>query len=236
MSYTTQQLVTNSYYIANIVSRDFETVSGQQASDGVSILNDLIADKTIEQQYIPYSQSYTMNATMGVTEYFISNLIAVNTYTFFIGDVRYQTINQQRSQYFGSGRNINIDSLPFIFHIERKLGGATLFVYPVPNQNFPIEIWGQFSLSSVTQFQDLSLTLDRFYINFLKYELAVRLCNEYGFDVPPRVEKQLQTYYQVVSEQSNTVDLRQKKLSSLGNTQGINWGYVNLGLGWTPSW
>ncbi len=234
MSYSVQKLVAESYYISNIVSREFETVSGQQSTDGVSILNDLIADKTIEEQYIPYAQEHTMTALQGVSEYFIADLIGVNTYTFFIDSVRYQTVNQQREQFFGSGRNVNITSLPFIWHSERELGGSRLFVFPIPSQNFPVVIWGQFSLSSVTQFQDLELTLDRFYINFLKYELAVRLCNEYGYNVPPRVEKQLQTYYQVIGSQSNTMDLRQKTLSTLGNTQGINWAYINLGQGYTP--
>ena len=234
MAYPTQLLIANAYYTSNIVSRDFETVSVPQIADGLGILNDLIGDKTIEERYIPYSRNYTLTTAVGDDTYFIPDLIDVDTYTFFIGSVRYQTKNQHRNQFFGSGRNVNITSLPFIWHSERRVGGADLYVFPVPSQAFPVEIWGTFALSEVTQFQDLSLTLDRFYINYLKYELAVRLCNEFGYNVPARVEKQLQTYYQVIGKQSSPMDLTQSKISTLGNTQGINWGYVNLGRGYTP--
>lgn len=234
MTYNVNMLVTESYYIANIVSRDFETPTGQQISDGVNILNDLLGDKTIEDRYIPYSMAYELTALTGVTEYFVPNLTGVDTYTFFIGNVRYHTVNQQRDQFFGSGRNVNIASLPFLWHSERAVGGMNIYVFPVPVQNFPVEIWGKFALNSVTQFQDLSIILDRFWINFIKYELAVRYCTEYGYMVPPRVEKQLQTYYQAIGRQSTTTDLRQTKLSTLGNTQGINWGYVNFSQGWQP--
>lgn len=234
MTYLTTELITNAYYISNIVSRDFETPSASQVNDGLNILNDIIADKTINSSLIPYSDNLELNASAGVDNYFIENLIYIETFTFFIDGTRFQTRNQQRKDFFGSFRQVNIESLPFNWHTERELGGSRLFLYFVPDVNYPMEIWGSFRLSQVSLFQDLSLSMDRFYINFLKFELAVRLCKEFGYNIPPMVEKQLQDYYQWISGQSNTMDLKTQKLSTLTGGGAINYALVNLSNGWVP--
>jgi len=234
MAYITNELISNAYYISNIVSREFETITGQQASDGLSILNDIIADKTANSSMIPYSDEYTFNAVAGTSEYFVPDLIYAETLTFFIDSIRYETRNQQRKDFFGSFRATDIQSLPFNWHAERKLSGTNIYLYFVPDTTYPVEIWGSFSLSSVTQFQDLSLTLDRYYINFLKFELAVRLCTEYGYTVPPNVQRQLEEYYRWINASTNTVDLKMQKLSGLSGGAAINYGLVNLSGGWLP--
>ena len=227
MAYLTSTLVANAYYISNIVSREFETVTAAQASDGLSTLNDLLADKTANNSMIPYTDRYTFNAVAGQEAYEIPGLIYADTFTFFINSVRYQTRNQQRQQFFGSFRAIN-------WHAERNLGGSTIYLYFLPDSAFPMEIWGQFALSEVTQFQDLSLTLDRFYLNYLKFELAVRLCKEYGYVVPVGVKEQLDEYYQWISASTNTVDLKMEKVSTLSGGTAINYAIVNLSGGWVP--
>jgi len=234
MAYLTSTLVANAYYIANIVSREFETVTGQQASDGLATLNDLLADKTVNNSMIPYTDKYTFNAVTGQEAYPIPGLIYADTFTFFINSIRYQTRNQQRQDFFGSFRATDIQSLPFNWHAERDLGGSTIYLYFLPDEAFPMEIWGQFALSQVTEFQDLELTLDRFYINFLKYELAVRLCKEYGYVVPPAVNEQLQEYYRWINSTANTVDLKMQKVSTLTGGTAINYAIVNLSGGWVP--
>ena len=80
--------------------------------------------------------------------------------------------------------------------------------------------------------QDLSLTLDRFYINYLKFDLANRLCAEYNYTTPPGVVTQLRKYEDNISKRSGPMDLRLTKLSSLQRRGGINYGQVNIGKGW----
>ncbi len=232
MAYTTLELINNAYYEAGIVSRGYETVGGQQATDGLEFLNDIIADKTVENNMIPYYQEYDFPAVIGQERYFIPDLISIDTFVFFIDTVRYQTENRGRREYFGSSRADNIQSLPGSWHMERCFQGANLYIYFKPNEAFPLTIWGQFRLSQVTINQDLSLTLDRFYINYLKYDLAVRLCTEYNFSVPPGVMKQLQKYIDNISKKSGPLDLKLIKLSSLQRRGGINYASVNLGHGW----
>lgn len=234
MALTANQLIADAYYTSNIVSREFETPTGAQLSDGLRFLNDIITDKDIDSSLVPYTNKYSFDAVIGQTEYFIPDLIYAETFTFYIGTVRYQTRNQQRQDYFGSFRDVSIESLPFNWHTERCLNGANLFLYFVPSQEFPLEIWGQFRLQEVTQFQDMSLTYERFYTNFLKYELAVRLCKEYGYSVPPLVAEQLANYYTIINAKSNTYDLKQQKLSTLSGGSAINYAIVNLSGGWVP--
>lgn len=234
MAYLTTNLITDAYYLSSIVSRDFETVTDSQTSDGLNLLNDVIADRTIDHGTIPYTDKLSMAAVDGQSEYFIENLIDLEVFVFYIGGLRFQTVNQQRKEFFGSFRQVNINSLPFNWHVERLLGGAKLYLYFVPDTNFPLELWGQFRLLSVTLMQDLSLTLDRFYTNFLKYLLADRLCQFNSFRVPDDVRRQLDRYYEWINNNTNVMDLRTQKFSSLSGTGAINWAVVNLSGGWIP--
>ncbi len=232
MAYTTLQLITNAYYESGIVSRGFETVSGQQANDGLQFLNELIQDKTVENGLIPYYTQYDFAAVTGQERYFIPDLIEIDTFVFYIDTVRYQTENRARREYFGSSRADNIQSLPGSWHMERCFQGANLYIYFKPNTTYPLTLWGQFRLQNVVINQDLSLTLDQFYITYLKFDLAARLCAEYNYSIPPAVAKQLAKYEDNISKKSGPMDLRLIKLSSLQRRGGINYGQVNLGHGW----
>ncbi len=337
MSYTVIKLITNSYYASGIVSREFETVSGSQVNDGLDFLNDILTDKTIEKNMIPYYQKYTLPAVAGQEKYFIPNLESVETLVFFIDDVRYQTRPINRKVYFGSSRANNIDSLPFNWHMERCPGGANIYLYFFPQTNYPLEIWGLFRLNKVQINQDLvssvarvnlgfctiagagtlgigqlvingfdlagtyantqalvnyintgvitnvmaanilnnvyignasgssinvvtsgnadpadcvtfynfsttagplnqtffPMVLDEFYINYLKFSLADRLCTEFNFITPVGVEKQLAKYDAWIEKMSAPLDLSQTKISTFANGNNISYGQVNLGLGWT---
>jgi hypothetical protein len=235
MPYTVTKLITDAYYKSGIVSKDFETVSGPQFSEGLDSLNDLIADKTVDNGLIPYYTNLTFNLINGTGEYFIENLIDIDTLTFFVDGIRYSTRKNPRKQFFGSPRAMNIESLPFNWHMERCFGGANLFLYFVPDSNYPMEIWGQFRLQPVALNQDLSLTLDRFYIDYLMYQLAERLCDDYSYVVPPGVEKQLAQYIKKIDKKSGPMDLTQRIVSTLDPSfGGVNYGQVNIGKGWTP--
>lgn len=235
MAYLTSNLISDSYYLSGIVSRDFETVTGSQTSDGLRLLNEVLADRTVDESTIPYTDKYLLTAIPGTDEYFIADLIDIDVFVFYIQSVRYQTRNQKRQDYFGSFRATGIQSLPWDWHFERQFGGGKLYLYFVPDVAYPMEIWGSFRLSSVTLFQDLSLTLDQFYTNFLKYLLAERLCQFLSYKLPQDISLQLQKYYKWIASNTNVMDLRQQKLSSLSGGSAINYAVVNLSGGWIPN-
>ena len=233
MTYLTSNLITDSYYLSSIVSRNFETPIGDQMSDGLNLLNDIIADRSIDHGTIPYTKELSFPAIPAQSQYFITDLMDLDVFVFYIQSVRYQTTNQQRDQFFGSTRAVGIQSLPWNWNFERGLNGGTLSLYFIPDQAYPLEIRGTFRLTSVTEFQDLSLTLDRFYTNFLKYLLTERLCQFNSFKVPQDVAMQLKKYYQWIDNKLNVMDMRQQKWSSLNGGASINYAQINLGSGWT---
>lgn len=178
MAYTVEKLINNAYYLSGVVSRKFQKPTTEQISDGLDLLNDVLAIKTADNRLIPYYTSYTLNTVPGQETYTIPNLILAETLTFVLQNVvRYPILKQGRKLYYGSARINGITSLPFNGHIERTKGGATLNLYFLPDAIYPVTLFGKFSLNSVTLNQDLELTLDRFFLVYLRYALGKAICD-----------------------------------------------------------
>lgn len=156
MAYTTNQLIAGAYYAAGVVSREFETVSGRELTDGLQWLNDVISDKDVDQGMVPYEDKLTFNAIMGQEVYFIPNLTEIDTLVFYLDQVRYAMNYTQRNAYFGSSRVENIQTLPYQWYFERLVGGGNLYIYFKPDRNYPIEIHGAFRVSPLVLGQDLT--------------------------------------------------------------------------------
>lgn len=232
MTYTTTQLITGAYYGSGIVSREFETVSGGQISDGLLWLNDILAEKDIDQATIPYESTYSANFIIGQKIYPIPDLVQIDTLTFFLDQVRYSMNYSKRNEFFGASRVENIESFPFEWYFERQFGGGNLHIYFAPDRNYPMEIHGTFRMAPVVLGQDLSLTLDQFYRTYLRYALMDRMCSEYNFDTPPNVLRQLSKYESWITKKSRIIDLQLQKTSTLQKRGTFNWAFVNLGKGW----
>jgi hypothetical protein len=242
MTYVVTQLITDAYYTSGIVGREFETISGSQLNDGLIFLNSLLAKKTADKGAIPYFMRYDNFMSPGVEMYYIPGLISVDTLTFFIPNnqpptppnnvVRYAIRKVDRKLYWGSPRANNIMSLPYIYTVERQFGGANIYFYFLPNTNYQYELWGLFSLMSVTLNQDLSLTIDQFYIDFLKFELAKRICVEFNFAFPPGPADELSNYQLIIDQREQQMDLYQQTISPLSNNaDGLSYAWANLGNG-----
>lgn len=156
MAYTTNQLISAAYYASGVVSREFETVSGFQIADGLQWLNDILGEKRVDDGMIPYETTYNFNSIVGQEKYFIPNLIQIDTLVFYLDNVRYSMNYSKRNEYFGTPRVENIQTLPYHWYFERRVGGGNLYIYFQPNQNYPMSIKGIFNLNSVALGQDLS--------------------------------------------------------------------------------
>lgn len=235
MTYTVTKLITNAWYLSGIVARNLQTITSDQLSDGLDLLNAFLAVETADRRMIPYYQIYNFTAVAGQEMYFIPNLIEVDSFTFFIGSVRYSMFYRNRKPYFGEPRIQNIESLPYSWHIERCFGGANLYVYFLPNTNYAMQISAKFSLNSVALGQDLSTTLDLFYIEYLRYALANKMCEEYNIEFQPQSLMKLRSYQSLIKDIS-PLDLSMVKMSSLStNNKGDIYLEANLQLGWTTS-
>jgi len=228
----TLELITKAYYLSGILARGFETISAEQTSDGLDLLNDILAEKSISSALIPYYSHATFNATPGVAEYTIPNLVDIREFTFNIENVRYPMVRDSQKKFFGSGRVDDIQNLPFHYYAERQLGGMLLYLYFTPNQDYEMNITGKYALQQLELFDDLDQILDRFYVSYLKYYLAKRICDFYGQTYPP----QLEPTYRGLDAQLNKMvgtDLSINR-DSLFSKNYFNYGQANLGRGWTP--
>lgn len=232
MTYTITKLITDSFYLSGILSEGLQTISGAQLQKGLRLLNAFIAIKSVDTRLIPYFTYYTLNSVVGQEEYFIPKLLMVETLTFNYSTVRWSMIQDTRRNYQGSSRANNINSLMQEFLIERCLGGANLFMYFKPDAIYPIEIWGKFALSNVVLNQDLSSSLDDFYINYLRYGLGNYICQDANITFQPQNKDELEKMEQVFLDIS-APDLTVQSISGLRGKGRSIWGQANLGHGWT---
>lgn len=166
-AYISTQLITDAFYGSGVVSREFETVSGGQVTDGLGWLNDILSDKTIDSGMVPYETTYELTLNPGQESYYIPNMISADTVTFLLNTVRYSVQATQRNEYFGSSRVNNINSLPFQWYFERKYGGGNFHVYFSPDRSYPLTIHGVFRLPQVELGQDLSSSVTRVELGFV---------------------------------------------------------------------
>jgi hypothetical protein len=136
-----------------------------------------------------------------------------------------------RNDYFGSPRANNINSLPFTYHTERVKGGIDIYLYFKPNQVYPVHIWGKAGLQNVTQLTDLTVVYDYFYIAYLRYKLAERICEENNITFTKGAT--LAEYEAKLLDGSSAYDLSIRKLSTLTHGGSFNYAAANLGRGWT---
>lgn len=236
MTYTVTKLITNSFYLSRIKSRKLEAVGGADLYVALDLLNDILSEKSVEFRLIPYFKEFPITAVIGQEKYNIPTLVYAETMTFNIGDLRYSIVPQQRKKYFGSPRADNITSLPFSWHFERVKGGSDIYIYFLPVDAYNMKIWGKASLDELDAsnlLDDLTLTYDQFYIQYLKYLLADAICDEYSIAFDPKAAKKLASLEKQLRDLSK-LDLTMVKQSTLQRQTAINYGDVNLGGGWRP--
>ena len=233
MAYTALQLITKSYYLSQIVARGLQTVTGEQITDGLDLLNDLLDFKSTDTRLIPYYDRTTFNTIAGTEMYYRPNLLMVDTMTFNIGQVRYSMNEFTRSQYFAISRVDNIQSLPFCYRVERVLGGSNIYLYFVPADVYVVNLSAKYALTDVTLTTDLSLIYDKYYIEYLRYALAAYLCSDWGVTFPDESKAK---YMQM---EKKLLDVSPPDLSIQGDNYfdkgfGMDWQTANLTTGYWP--
>lgn len=156
MTYLAQDLVTRSWYLSGIIARNLQTPTGDQITDGLRMLNDLLNFKQIETDLIPYWTYLGFNLVPGQEFYFLPNVAALESGTFNIGVVRYPMISNTRNAYYASSRVDNITTLPFNYNFNRGENGGTLALYFLPDGTYPQKIMCKLFLNNVGLQDDLT--------------------------------------------------------------------------------
>lgn len=233
MAYPASLLISRAWVLSGIVARELQGVQGNQSSDGLYLLNELLAIKAADISLIPYYQHTELTLLPNVNTYFVENLVALESMTFNIGSVRYSMQPVGRTEFFGSSRALDIKSIPFEWYSERVENGSNVYVYFTPDQTYEANLNGKYGLTNVTLATDLSNTYDTFYLAYLRYALAEYMCEYYEQTFPADKQKTLITIIKKLKNVSPP-DLSLEKSSNLGKRQTINYGDVNIGKGYRP--
>ena len=234
MATTARMLITRAYYLSAIVARELETPSGTQIIDGLYLLNALLDFQSADCRLIPYWKRADLPLIANQEIYFVENLLQVQTFTFNIyNDVRFPISQETRERYFGSARVNNLPNIPFMYHVERTVGGSNIYVYFPPAQNYLAQITGKYGLTDVTLDTDLEPVYDKFYIEYLRYALANYICDENDIDFGQHKMGRLKKMEKSLDLVSPP-DLRVQKVALLGNRNSINWAQINIGGAWVP--
>src|SRR2546423_11925985 len=129
----TRQLITQAYYLAEIIWIDGEIPTGQQIDTGLDLLNGILNETALDAVFIPYFTHQEFTGVIGQEIYNISDLIELSTMTYNIDQVRYQLTRMSINEYNGLARVNNLDSLPDRYYVERTLNSSNLYVHPCPS-------------------------------------------------------------------------------------------------------
>jgi hypothetical protein len=235
MAYTATELITRAYYLSSIVGQGLETVSGDQLTAGLKLLNYLLSFKSADQRLIPYYDRHNFTSVVDQEKYEIEGLILCETLTFVLNQVRFSMRGPlSREQYFGSGRANNIITLPNIFHLERIQNGSNLYIFPKPNIAYEFEMYGKFNLPSVELNEDLLLKFDAYYLEYLRFALAEYICLENNIQFQPDNDKKLKELEKKVFDIS-PIDFTSRKMTVFTKSTGTDrYLDANIARGFRP--
>lgn len=236
MAITANQLIAQSYYLADITGPEYETMNGQQASSGLQLLNGIMGEVALDAILIPYFTHQSFNTVAHQEAYVIADLVEVSTMTYNIdNNVRYSLTRESINRYFGWARVNNLFSLPQIYTVQREHNASKIYLYPIPDKVYEVDITGKFMLSDV-QFNDvLTGTYDVFYLKWLKYRLAFELCQLNGKTMNPDAKEQLANLERRVNKLVGT-DLLINKFPLISRRAGRGDTYLqaNFPSAWWP--
>lgn len=236
MNITANQLILQAYYLSGIISPDYETASGSQKLIGLQLLNGILGEVALDAVFIPYFTHQTFNTVYGQEQYPIPNLIEVSTMTYNLAEsIRYSLTRESINRYFGWARLNNLISLPSTYTVERLHNATNIYMYPIPNKEYVVNITGKFALSDVTEGEVLTTTYDVYYLKWLKYRLAFELCELNGVEFNPISAAQLANLERRVNKLVGT-DLSINKFPLISKRSGKGDAYfqANFPSAWWP--
>lgn len=236
MAYTVREVINKAYYLSGKVSRGLETVDGQDLTDGLQLLNTILSLQAIQKRMIPFFKRYEFDTEVGVEDYLIPNLLEIENITFNIEQVRFPLVDQDRTQYFGSFRVDNVETLPSRWHLEREKTGSRIYLFPLPAAVYQVKLSGKFGLLGVTIADlnvDLLDTYEQNYVEYIRYLLAKKICTENNISFQPQAAQELEQMEKIFKDIS-PIDFTLQKQSFFSGDNSMNWGMVNLYKGFVP--
>ena len=171
---TIQVLINNALY-KSTNDREFEKI--EPGGNRLNVALDILQGLFDEFNYaIPYTQLTTFSDYNDLTNTTYKKVMNV---TYFLGDVRYELVQKNRTQYLKIASVADLKSIPEIYFFDELTG--TISVYPEPSLSTnDFEVVGLIDFGQVQPTTVIPENMPRFMRDFFEYELARRMCDEYG--------------------------------------------------------
>lgn len=226
-----RELITRAYYLSNVVGREYETVNGSQITDGLNLLNEMLASFSASQYIIPYDSHTVVASTPGISSFTVNNLVSCEDVTFKIDTTIYRMYQMTKRQYYGDFR-VEVDSLPYAYYPERVVSGTKINLYYMPTDSVDsFTVTGKYALNDVALADELNSTVGSVYQPFLIYSLAEWIGNFYQMPIKPNVQAKLKELTRQIKEMVPP-DFSYKIQTTLSKQPGFNYAIQNFG-GWT---
>ncbi len=95
-----------------------------------------------------------------------------------------------------------------------------------------MKLSAKYALTTVTLDTDMSLTYDQYYLEYLRYSLAVRICEDWGTTVPDATRAKYNEMQKKLMEVS-PADLSLNKRGYFTGAPALDWQLINI-PGWVP--
>jgi hypothetical protein len=127
---------------------------------------------------VPFCQQFTFDS---VEELVNTNFTSVDNVNYIL-QVKNQVPLRRctgKDEFYNQQYVIGLHGQPQVYYWDELQ--QTIDVYPTPNQpNYQFVVWGRTQMSAAQPEDDLPSNITAFMANALIYELAFRLCAEYG--------------------------------------------------------
>lgn len=229
-----RQIITLAFYRSKLVNRQLEGVTGEKVYDGLTELNLILQEKSVNQNEIPYRGRQTFPAVVGQESYLVEDLVDLESVTFLLdGNVRWPLRKATFFDYFSVGRPQDIKSLMYHYYPERENGGTRIYFYFLPDKPYPITVIGRFRFDTVTLDTELDSLVERFFQSYLIWALASRMRAVYSQSPDAYIENKV-AELEANLKKINPPDFSYQPINTISSQAGFNWGDVNFGRGWRP--
>lgn len=152
---------------------------------------------------IPFSQEFVFTNVDDLAD---TNFVSVSNVNFVLNNVSAELPPITLTEYMRISQVTNLRSIPTCYYFDQLK--QTIRVYPIPNnQPYLFIVWARVADRPVTMFDEIPLQVTPFMQNALVYELAKRLCEEYGVDWPEGKESTRVKLYSLL-QGKRSVDLK----------------------------
>lgn len=224
---TIQTLLNNALYKStNDRQYDPIQVGGGRINVALNLLIGLFDEYRNE---VPFTQEEIFSTYAELTSTAFNSVVHVD-YT--LGDVKYPLVQRDLTRFNEESVVLNLKSIPQIYYFNELT--KTISVYPEPQDNTnDFIVHGYKDLGAIVLTTTIPANMPRFMQDFLEYELARRLCDEYGVEWTQQKEQTLQKLYRRLMD-SKDIDLtpdadRQFVRPSSGNAPWPQFYYLSGG-------